>query len=99
VTLGGVAFTGNMGVSNVEVSADEGETWQQADRISEPLSPYTWVIWTKQFTPALPGKVKLRVRATDGSGNIQTPERTDSIPSGASGHHQIRVEFPGETPV
>ncbi|MCH8205783.1 MAG: molybdopterin-dependent oxidoreductase [Chloroflexi bacterium] len=95
VTLGGVAFTGVRGVSNVEVSADGGETWQPADRISEPLSPYTWVIWTKEFTPALRGELKLRVRATDGSGNVQTAERVDSIPDGASGHHQIRVEFPG----
>ena len=95
VTLGGVAFAGDRGVSQVEVSPDGGETWMPVDRFSEPLSQYTWVIWTKEFTSNQGGKIKMRVRATDGRGDVQTEERVDSLPDGASGHHEIRIVFLG----
>jgi len=33
----------------------------------------------------------IRCRATDGNGVIQTAERSEPLPDGASGHHQIVV--------
>ena len=38
-----------------------------------------------------PGDHSLRVRATDGDGEVQTDERTRPAPDGARGHHTIRV--------
>lgn len=93
VDLGGVAFAGDRGISRIEVSFDGGETWQEADAVSRALSPDTWVVWTAQFTPPARQPAKLAVRATDGDGVTQTATRTGTLPSGATGHHEIRVEF------
>ena len=84
---------GKRGIRDVEISDDEGENWVSVDNISEPLSDYTWVIWTMEYTPAQRGRVTLRVRATDGDGEVQTAEFRDTIPDGASGHDRITVEF------
>ena len=99
IVLGGVAFAGDRGISNVEVSADLGKTWTSVDHVSEPLSPYTWVIWTKAIStrdlkPLKDDEVVLSVRATDGDGVFQTDEEMGSLPDGASGHHVISVLAP-----
>ena len=94
IIVGGVAFAGDRGVSGVELSADEGLTWEPVDYFSNPLSDYSWVIWTKDFVPSSRGRFVLRVRATDGEGTVQTADRTGSIPDGASGHHEIRFFVP-----
>ncbi len=93
VDLGGVAFAGDRGISRVELSFDGGETWQEAEAVSQPLSPYTWVVWTAQFTPVERKPAKLVVRATDGQGEVQTASQSGTLPSGATGHHEIRAEF------
>ncbi|MCI0841726.1 MAG: molybdopterin-dependent oxidoreductase [Chloroflexi bacterium] len=93
VLVGGVAFAGKRGIRDVEISDDGGEGWVSVDYISEPLSAYTWVIWTMEYTPAKRGPVTLRVRATDGDGDVQTAEFRDTIPDGASGHDDITVLF------
>ena len=98
VLVGGVAFAGKRGIRDVEISDDEGESWVSVDDISEPLSDYTWVIWTKEYTPEQRGRVTLRVRATDGDGDVQTAEFRDTIPDGSSGHDKITVEFQDDIP-
>lgn len=91
--LGGVAFAGDRGISDVQISQDDGATWQSVDSITEPLSSYTWVIWQMTFSPSRQGEVALRVRAIDGEGVAQTAEERDSLPDGASGHHEITLNF------
>ena len=46
----GVAFSGDRGISRVEVSTDGGQTWADA-RLKPPLGPYTWVLWDYAWTP------------------------------------------------
>ena len=67
VLLGGIAFSGVKGISKVEISPDDGNTWFLADS-REPLSPYTWVLWTTEWAPTNTGTFELLVRATDGNG-------------------------------
>jgi DMSO/TMAO reductase YedYZ molybdopterin-dependent catalytic subunit len=43
--IAGIAFGGDRGISKVEVSVDGGSTWKSAI-IKNPLSQYTWVLWT-----------------------------------------------------
>jgi DMSO/TMAO reductase YedYZ molybdopterin-dependent catalytic subunit len=87
---GGVAFSGDRGIQRVEVSFDGGATWNDA-QLSDPLSPLAWRLWSIEHTPAAPGLLWITVRATDGTGEVQTAEERMTLPDGATGHHSIRV--------
>jgi DMSO/TMAO reductase YedYZ molybdopterin-dependent catalytic subunit len=88
--VGGVAFSGSRGVSRVEFSADNGKTWRQAE-LRPALSPYTWRIWTHEWTPDMTGLHKLVVRAYELNGTPQEQAYSNPAPSGATGYHQIDV--------
>jgi DMSO/TMAO reductase YedYZ molybdopterin-dependent catalytic subunit len=89
VVFAGVAWAPDRGVGRVEVAID-GE-WRDAV-MSVPISDATWVQWTYDWTDASPGRHEIKVRATDGTGVVQTPERTRPDPDGARGHHTIEVD-------
>ncbi|MGQ0568971.1 MAG: molybdopterin-dependent oxidoreductase, partial [Armatimonadota bacterium] len=91
VELGGVAYSGDRGIQEVEVSADNGKTWSKAE-LKKPLGPYTWVLWAAVWTPTGPGEYTLKVRAKDGSGLMQTAQEAPTLPDGASGYHTLRVK-------
>ncbi len=88
VEVGGVAWAPDRGVAAVELRIDDG-AWQAA-QISRPISNATWVQWTIPWT-ATPGRHSLEVRATDGTGDVQTDRVSDPAPDGARGHHRILV--------
>jgi DMSO/TMAO reductase YedYZ molybdopterin-dependent catalytic subunit len=91
VPVAGIAFAGDRGIAKVEVSTDGGVTWKSAS-IKDPLSKYTWVLWTAGFTPATAqGDYRIVVRATDKTGKIQTAEVTPPFPDGATGYHMINI--------
>lgn len=87
--LAGIAFAGDRGIGRVEVSTDDGETWAEATIAARP-SPLSWVIWRRAWSPA-PGTYRVVVRATDGTGELQTAERAPTLPDGASGWHEVTV--------
>ncbi|MFM2105628.1 MAG: hypothetical protein RL338_660 [Chloroflexota bacterium] len=95
ITVYGIASAGDRGISRVEVSADAGATWQEAE-LQPPgngTGDLTWVRW-RAALPLRPGpgaEVELRVRATDGTGAVQPAEVEPPLPSGATGHHRVRV--------
>ena len=69
-TLYGVAFSGERGVEAVEVSADDGSTWQQAELVGPDLGPNAWR--TFQFVANVPvGEQRFVTRATDTQGDQQ----------------------------
>jgi DMSO/TMAO reductase YedYZ molybdopterin-dependent catalytic subunit len=88
VTIAGVAWAPDRGISAVEVQVDEAG-WQPAT-ISAPISDATWVQFRASWD-ATPGDHIIRVRATDGDGEVQTDQRTRPAPDGARGQHTIRV--------
>ena len=90
LVLGGVAFAGDRGIQRVEFSVDNGQTWQEA-QVKSPLGPYTWALWTAEWTPPAPGQYALKVRATDKAGVLQTGIRSEPLPDGASGYHGVSV--------
>ena len=60
--------------------------------MSDPLNDATWVQWVLRWqVPAGSGRHELKVRATDGNGEVQTAEVTPPAPDGARGHHTITV--------
>jgi DMSO/TMAO reductase YedYZ molybdopterin-dependent catalytic subunit len=88
VAVAGVAWAPDRGVSSVEVSIDGGG-WSQA-KLSTPISSATWVQWLYDWdAPA--GAHTIEVRATDGTGEVQTDDRSMPAPDGARGHHRISV--------
>lgn len=90
--VAGVAWAQHTGIAGVEVSVDEGE-WQPADLARVP-SDDTWVQWVATVDVE-PGDHRLRVRATDKSGLVQTGESHDVVPDGATGWHSIRFTATG----
>src|SRR5262249_61929077 len=44
LSVGGVTYAGDRGIKSVEVSTDQGRTWQAA-QVKPGLSPYTWQLW------------------------------------------------------
>ncbi|MFF3807042.1 molybdopterin-dependent oxidoreductase [Streptomyces sp. NPDC002032] len=91
VTVAGVAWAQRRGITRVEVRIDEGP-WQDADLAAQD-SVDTWRQWSYRWNAA-PGGHNITVRATDGSGAVQTEERARTIPDGASGWHSVFVTVP-----
>ena len=87
--IGGVAWAQTRGISAVEVQLDEGP-WHPCE-LGEALNDDTWRQWAFRWTPQATGRTSIRCRAVDGDGVIQTAERSEPLPNGASGHHQIVV--------
>jgi DMSO/TMAO reductase YedYZ molybdopterin-dependent catalytic subunit len=90
VMVGGIAFAGDRSVVAVEVSFDDGKTWQTA-QLRPALGPYSWVLWTAEGELARTGGRMIRVRAQDGTGQWQVSEFNDPYPSGATGLHGVYV--------
>jgi DMSO/TMAO reductase YedYZ molybdopterin-dependent catalytic subunit len=88
VPIAGVAWAPDRGISVVEVQVDE-EGWTPAE-LSTPISDATWVQFVHSWE-ATSGEHLIRVRATDGGGEVQTDQRTEPAPDGARGHHTISV--------
>lgn len=91
VTLGGVAFAGDRGISAVEVSTDGGRTWKPASTPKLPLSGLTWVLWTFDWTPSGSGSVKIVARAFDAAGTPQDSTPAGPFPNGAAGYDSITL--------
>ncbi len=87
--VAGVAWAQHRGISRVEVNVDDGP-WQDAELTAE-ASADTWRQWFWDWD-ATPGRHTLRVRATDGDGELQTSDKAPPIPDGASGWHSVVVE-------
>ncbi|MFC7246818.1 molybdopterin-dependent oxidoreductase [Catellatospora aurea] len=89
VPVAGVAWAQHRGISAVEVQVDDAP-WQQATLLPVP-SADTWVQWTWNWPAATAGSHTLRVRAVDGTGALQTEQRADPFPDGASGWQSVLV--------
>ena len=65
----------------------DGGPWTQAD-LATADTVDTWRQWVVMWD-ATPGEHALQVRATDGDGQIQTDDRADPFPNGATGYHTV----------
>ena len=90
VEVRGMAFGGDRGISKVEVSSDDGETWDDAE-ITKPGTKLSWSLWSYQWMPDKEGETTFVVRATDGNGKLQISEYRDQVPDGATGLHHVRA--------
>ena len=88
VTIDGLAWAPDRGIEGVEIRVDGG-AWRTA-MLSRAISKATWVQWALAWD-AKPGAHTIEVRATDGTGTVQTAQVTDPAPDGARGHDMVSV--------
>jgi len=88
VPVGGIAFSGDRGISKVEVRVDGGP-WEEA-KLRAPLSETTWVIWRYDW-PFEAGDHIFEVRCAEGDGTPQIEEERANRPSGATGIHSYEA--------
>ncbi len=88
VAIAGVAWAPDRGISAVEVQVDDAD-WQPAE-LATAISDQTWVQWVHRWS-ATSGDHRIRVRATDGTGEVQAEQPTRPAPDGARGYHTIEV--------
>jgi DMSO/TMAO reductase YedYZ molybdopterin-dependent catalytic subunit len=81
--MGGIAYSGDVGIGKVEIQIDEG-SWDQAELRAPPLSPLTWIQWRYQ-ADIKKGTHTARVRAYDGQGQLQVLTSHGAYPDGATG--------------
>ncbi|PYK01453.1 MAG: hypothetical protein DME63_09220 [Verrucomicrobia bacterium] len=90
IEMKGIAFGGDRGISRVEISDNDGETWADA-KIDYPGTKLTWALWSYDWRPDDADDYTLVVRATDGEGAVQEWEEGRSPFSGVTGFHKIVV--------
>ncbi len=90
VEFRGMAFGGDKGINQVEVSTDGGQTYQLVD-IHQPGTKISWSLWRHEWTPTeAADEVRVFVRAVNGAGERQIEEFRDQVPHGALGLHWVR---------
>lgn len=90
VVLAGTAWATHRGIAAVEVQIDNGP-WQEAT-LATADTPDTWRQWSYRWANAPRGGHTVAVRATDGTGTLQTSVVQDVVPDGATGYHTINVQ-------
>ncbi|MCI0662683.1 MAG: molybdopterin-dependent oxidoreductase [Acidobacteria bacterium] len=86
----GIAYCGAQAVGQVEVSFDEGATWQDV-KINSERFPNAWATWEYLWQPEKKGEQILTARVRDASGERQINSYSGSFPSGSTGYHQVIV--------
>jgi DMSO/TMAO reductase YedYZ molybdopterin-dependent catalytic subunit len=74
VTIEGRAWSGLAPVTAVEVSTDDGATWEEARLDPPELGRWAWRRWSFEWNAAEPGRHVLACRARDEAGNAQAAE-------------------------
>jgi sulfite oxidase len=86
----GVAWTGTGTVSKIEISTDEGKTWQEGKFTTE-AKPGMWRLWEADAPIGAAGDQRVRARATDTDGHTQPDQ---AAPNGAgygnNSIHEVR---------
>jgi DMSO/TMAO reductase YedYZ molybdopterin-dependent catalytic subunit len=73
VPVRGIAFGGDCGVSQVELSADSGQSWQKTE-LGHDEGKYSFRQWSTQITAPQSGTLNLQVRCTNTKGEAQPAE-------------------------
>ncbi len=71
VVVRGVAFDGGAGIKKVEISLDDGKTWQEAQLDDGKLGRYAYRTFRFGFKPEKLGKMRIMSRATNKLGEVQ----------------------------
>lgn len=70
VLVAGHAWVAEADIERVELSFDEGRSWQNA-QLNAKAAKYAWQTFSYAYTPRGPGYMTVLARATDSKGNTQ----------------------------
>ena len=87
-SIAGIAWAPTRGITRVETKIGY-EDWVEC-RLGQALGDESWVQWHREWTPTR-GRHRIRVRATDGKGVVQSSLDIPTLPNGAEGWHTIAV--------
>ncbi len=94
IRITGAAWAGETDIARVDISADQGRTWQPAT-LGRDRAKYAWRLWEYNWGPPEPGTYTLMSRATDTAGRTQ-PAAPAWNPSGylwnVIDHVRVHVE-------
>ena len=85
ILVKGIAWDGGYGIRAVEVSMDEGRSWQSAD-LAESHGRYSFRAWQFTCAPRVAGRVSIMARASNAQGTSQPSEL---IFNGAGYHNNV----------
>ncbi len=92
----GVSFSGEDGIAKIEISLDEGKTWQEAELVRGP-TPYVWTNWHWNGASPADGQYSLLARVTDKAGRQQQREQLSilggTFPDGTSAIAPVVANF------
>lgn len=94
--LTGIAFSGDAGLAQVEISWDDTQQWLPAELTRAP-TPLAWSVWQWRGSALAPGRHTLYARATDRRGNTQVRAQPfnimEAFPNGVNQMRSIVLEF------
>jgi DMSO/TMAO reductase YedYZ molybdopterin-dependent catalytic subunit len=73
ILVKGIAWDGGYGIRGVEVSLDQGRTWQSAE-LGENHGKYSFRTWQFTCTPRVAGRTHVMARASNAQGTSQPSE-------------------------
>ncbi len=88
VVMGGTAWAQTRGISGVQVQIDDGK-WVDAELGAE-ASLDTWRQWRYVWDGGTSGNHTVSVRAIDGQGVVQSSDKANPAPNGASGWQRVQ---------
>ncbi len=88
IPIGGIAWSGDRGISRVQIRVDDGD-WVDAV-LKNPLSDRAWTLWRYDY-PFTDGIHEIEVRCEEGDGTAQIEQSAGTFPSGATGYDWARV--------
>lgn len=66
----GIAWSGNGLIAKVEISLDDGQTWDSC-RLSAATEKHAWISWQYKWEVLKKGEYTIKSKATDFEGNVQ----------------------------
>ena len=95
----GIALTNASGLAALDVSLDNGGTWQPA-QLLRGETDYVWTQWWLRVEGAQPGDYRILARVTDGDGHMQTRKGRQILkgvfPDGTDEMQLVTVRVRGE---
>jgi DMSO/TMAO reductase YedYZ molybdopterin-dependent catalytic subunit len=83
IELTGIAWDSGKGIAKVEISLDDGATWEEA-RIEQSYGKYVWRVWHHSVQTAQKGEFRILSRATSADGETQPMDPSEEIIKGGA---------------